>query len=72
MGMILTLGQLHSTDLQFMMPTFLGLIPVLDWLGYWCVLIDVIMAVGWAPLAVPPTAAVKVSRALVCLFFTEW
>ena len=61
MGMILTLGQLHRSVWQLMMPTFVWPdFPVLYWLGYLCVLVDVFMAVGWGPLAVPPTVAVRV------------
>ena len=62
----LTLSQLHRTIWQLMMPTFVWPdFPVLDWLGCLCVLADVFLAVGCAPLALPPTVAVRVSR--VCL-----
>ena len=79
MGMTLILGQLHSTVWQLMMPTFAQ--PdflVLDWLAYLCVQVDLIMAVGWAPLAVPPKVAARVLRVCLrcwcdCSLFTgEW
>ena len=67
MAMTMTLVQLHRTVWQLMMLTFVQPdFPVLDWLGCLCVLVNVFMAVGCAPLAVPLTVATRVLR--VCLW----